>query len=123
MYRLHKWLGLTAFVVSVTHWLWAQGPKWAVGWGPSERYGLNRKTIADWRKRSFLYDAPLGSKAPRWTALTLPKGCGNTASSRLGRYAEKLEHRRSVSSQEVGRHRSRPIRLSVSPSSPARILR
>ena len=32
-YRLHKWLGITGLVVSVIHWLWAQGTKWAVGWG------------------------------------------------------------------------------------------
>lgn len=31
MYRLHKWLGITALVVAVVHWLWSQGPKWAVG--------------------------------------------------------------------------------------------
>lgn len=37
MYRLHKWLGITALTVSVIHWLWAQGPKWAVGWGLLER--------------------------------------------------------------------------------------
>ena len=37
MYRLHKWLGVTALVVAVAHWLWAQGPKWAVGWGLLER--------------------------------------------------------------------------------------
>lgn len=33
MYRLHKWLGISALVVSVLHWLWVQAPKWAVGWG------------------------------------------------------------------------------------------
>lgn len=33
MYRLHKWLGITALVVSIVHWLWGQAPKWAVGWG------------------------------------------------------------------------------------------
>ncbi|MDO9315729.1 MAG: ferric reductase-like transmembrane domain-containing protein [Burkholderiaceae bacterium] len=33
MYRLHKWLGITALVVSVLHWWWAQGTKWMVGWG------------------------------------------------------------------------------------------
>lgn len=33
MYRLHKWLGITALVVSIVHWLWSQGPKWAVGFG------------------------------------------------------------------------------------------
>lgn len=33
MYRLHKWLGISALVLSVTHWLIAKGPKWMVGWG------------------------------------------------------------------------------------------
>lgn len=33
MYRLHKWLGIGALAVSVVHWLWAQGAKWAVGYG------------------------------------------------------------------------------------------
>ncbi|MFD2029283.1 ferric reductase-like transmembrane domain-containing protein [Ancylobacter dichloromethanicus] len=37
MYRLHKWLGITALVGAIVHWLWAQGPKWAVGWGWLER--------------------------------------------------------------------------------------
>lgn len=32
-YRLHKWLGITGLVFSVIHWLFAQGTKWAVGWG------------------------------------------------------------------------------------------
>ncbi len=32
-YRLHKWLGITGLVIAVIHWLWAQGTKWAVGWG------------------------------------------------------------------------------------------
>ncbi|MGC2854978.1 ferric reductase-like transmembrane domain-containing protein [Novispirillum sp. DQ9] len=36
-YRLHKWLGITGLVVSIVHWLWVQGPKWAVGWGLLER--------------------------------------------------------------------------------------
>lgn len=34
------------------------------------RYGLNRKTVAKWRKRSFLDDAPMGPKAPRSIVLT-----------------------------------------------------
>ncbi|ODU50794.1 MAG: ferric reductase [Thiobacillus sp. SCN 63-374] len=37
MYRLHKWLGIAALAVSVVHWLWGKGPKWAVGWGWLER--------------------------------------------------------------------------------------
>ena len=37
MYRLHKWFGITALVTSVLHFLWAKGPKWALGWGLLER--------------------------------------------------------------------------------------
>jgi len=33
MYRLHKWLGIGALILSVVHWLWSNAPKWAVGWG------------------------------------------------------------------------------------------
>lgn len=36
-YRLHKWLGITALVVSVIHWWMAQGTKWMVGWGWLDR--------------------------------------------------------------------------------------
>jgi predicted ferric reductase len=43
MYRLHKWLGIAALIVAVIHWLWAQGAKWALGWGwltrPQQRSG------------------------------------------------------------------------------------
>jgi predicted ferric reductase len=37
MYRLHKWLGITALVTAVLHWWFAQGTKWMVGWGWLER--------------------------------------------------------------------------------------
>ncbi len=33
MYRLHKWLGIGALVLAAAHWLLANAPKWAVGWG------------------------------------------------------------------------------------------
>jgi predicted ferric reductase len=33
MYRLHKWLGVTALVVAVAHWLFTQSAGWAVGLG------------------------------------------------------------------------------------------
>ncbi|HET8744742.1 MAG TPA: ferric reductase-like transmembrane domain-containing protein [Ramlibacter sp.] len=33
MYRLHKWLGISALVLAVVHWWFAQGTKWMVGWG------------------------------------------------------------------------------------------
>ena len=38
------------------------------------RHGLNRKTVAKWRKRSFLHDAPMGPKAPRSTVLAAEEG-------------------------------------------------
>ena len=37
MYRLHKWLGITALVVAIVHWLWVEGPRWAVQLGLLER--------------------------------------------------------------------------------------
>src|SRR5437764_10486268 len=33
MYRLHKWLGISALVLSVLHWWCAQGTGWMIGWG------------------------------------------------------------------------------------------
>lgn len=33
LYRLHKWLGISALILSLGHWLLAQGPKWLVGLG------------------------------------------------------------------------------------------
>lgn len=37
MYRLHKWLGITALVMAALHWWWAKGTKWMVGWGWLDR--------------------------------------------------------------------------------------
>ena len=34
------------------------------------RYGLNSKTVAKWRRRSFTADAPMGPSDPRSTVLT-----------------------------------------------------
>lgn len=36
-YRLHKWLGIAALLLSVLHWAWVQVPKWMVGWGWLEK--------------------------------------------------------------------------------------
>ena len=51
MYRLHKWLGITALVVSVAHWLLAVAPKWMVGWGWLQRPARG--------PRAVLLDAPV----------------------------------------------------------------
>ncbi|KGF69221.1 ferric reductase [Hoeflea sp. BAL378] len=37
MYRLHKWLGISALILAVAHWLWSEAPKWAIGLGLLER--------------------------------------------------------------------------------------
>ena len=34
------------------------------------RHGLNQKTVAKWRRRTFVHDAPMGPKAPCSTVLT-----------------------------------------------------
>jgi predicted ferric reductase len=47
MYRLHKWLGIGGLVLGVVHWLWAQGPKWAVGYGWLERPSRGPQPVID----------------------------------------------------------------------------
>ena len=37
----------------------------------AERHGLNPKTVAKWKKRTFVHDAPMGPKAPRSTVLSV----------------------------------------------------
>ena len=37
----------------------------------AERHGTNPKTVAKWRKRAFVHDAPMGPKDPRSTVLTV----------------------------------------------------
>ncbi|HPY39336.1 MAG TPA: ferric reductase-like transmembrane domain-containing protein, partial [Thiolinea sp.] len=50
MYRLHKWLGISALVLAVSHWWFATGTKWMVGWGwlarPDRRPGGDRDQAA-----------------------------------------------------------------------------
>jgi len=60
LYRLHKWLGIAALATATVHWLWAQGTKWAVGWGwlvrpprkpraPDDSLGIVESTLRGWR--------------------------------------------------------------------------
>jgi len=58
MYGLHKWLGIGGLVVAIIHWLWAQGPKWAVGLGwlarpergvPPAASSVIEETFRSWR--------------------------------------------------------------------------
>ncbi|WP_236597700.1 ferric reductase-like transmembrane domain-containing protein [Paraburkholderia kirstenboschensis] len=36
-YRLHKWLGVSALVLSTLHWLWVKAPSWLIGLGWMQR--------------------------------------------------------------------------------------
>lgn len=47
MYRLHKWLGIGALAIGVIHYLWAKGPKWAVGFGLLERPQRGPRPVPD----------------------------------------------------------------------------
>ncbi|MDR3088181.1 MAG: ferric reductase-like transmembrane domain-containing protein [Azoarcus sp.] len=55
-YRLHKWLGITALAVGVVHWLWAEGVKWAVGWGWLERPARGPRPHFDNPVQQFFMD-------------------------------------------------------------------
>lgn len=46
-YRLHKWLGITALITAVVHWLAANGPKWMVGLGLMERPSRGKPPAGD----------------------------------------------------------------------------
>ncbi len=37
----------------------------------AERHGINPKTVAKWKERPFVHDAPMGPKAPRSTVLAV----------------------------------------------------
>jgi len=37
IYKLHKYLGITVFVIGILHWWWGKGTKFMVGWGWLEK--------------------------------------------------------------------------------------
>src|SRR6516225_8131258 len=49
----------------------------------ASRYDLNPKTVMKWRKRAFLYDAPMGPKVPRSTVLSAEEEAYAVAARRL----------------------------------------
>jgi predicted ferric reductase len=51
MYRLHKWLGIGGLVFAILHWLWSQGPKWAVGLGSLALSAVRRRPVRVRSKR------------------------------------------------------------------------
>lgn len=56
MYRLHKWLGIAALAAGVLHWLWAQGPRWAVDWRWLQRPARGPRPAPDHPLEAFLGD-------------------------------------------------------------------
>ncbi len=54
IYRLHKWLGIAALVIAIVHWLWSEGPKWAVGWGVLERPARRARPAIENSVEAFL---------------------------------------------------------------------
>lgn len=54
MYRLHKWLGISALVIAVAHWLLSEAPKWAVGLGWLVRPARGPRPVIDDAVQRFL---------------------------------------------------------------------
>lgn len=52
MYRLHKWLGISALVFATSHWWFAKGTKWMVGWGwlvkPERKPRMEQADLGFW---------------------------------------------------------------------------
>lgn len=46
-YRLHKWLGITALVATLTHFWFTHGTKWMVSWGWLERPNRQRRPMQE----------------------------------------------------------------------------
>ena len=69
MYRLHKWLGIGALAIGVIHYLWAKGPKWAVGFGLLERPQRGPRSIPDTAIEQTLSSMrPLAETIGEWAA-------------------------------------------------------
>ena len=68
MYRLHKWLGISGLVLSLSHWLMAQVPKWLVGWGLLERPARPPQPAlpADSIQQFFANQRPLAESIGEW---------------------------------------------------------
>lgn len=54
MYRLHKWAGIGALVLSIVHWIWTQLPKWAMGLGLLAQRTRGERPVIDDPVQSFL---------------------------------------------------------------------
>ncbi|TCZ52275.1 ferric reductase [Roseicella aquatilis] len=67
MYRLHKWLGIGGLVLGIVHWLWAKGPKWAVGLGWLERPQRGpRPAVEGWAEPFLLSQRGTAESLGEW---------------------------------------------------------
>lgn len=69
MYRFHKWLGISALVFSVSHWWFAKGTKWMVGWGWLEKpaRGPRSEEILGFWEGLFRSQRELAETIGEWT--------------------------------------------------------
>ncbi|WP_237182861.1 ferredoxin reductase family protein [Roseomonas marmotae] len=68
MYRLHKWLGIGGLALAVTHWLWAQGPRWAVSLGWVARPQRSPRVPAEgWVEPFLLSQRHTAESLGEWT--------------------------------------------------------
>ncbi len=75
-YRLHKWLGITALVAAISHWIATSGPKWLAGLGllnPPARGARPAETAMSTIESllSGLHDAAEGIAEPGFYALVV----------------------------------------------------
>ncbi|OQW89032.1 MAG: ferric reductase [Rhodoferax ferrireducens] len=68
MYRLHKWLGIAALVLAVSHWLIANGPKWLSGLGLMERgaHGPRGGVSGDAVRQFFMGQKGIAESLGEW---------------------------------------------------------
>jgi hypothetical protein len=64
------------------------------------RYGLNHKTVAKWRKRAFVNDAPMGPKTPHSTVLSFKEKAIIVAFLNAYNFAKRLKTLRGLTPYE-----------------------
>lgn len=68
-YRLHKWLGIGALIITLLHWWWAKGTKWMVGWGWLERPERKPRELEEslpWLQQWFQDQRGLAESVGEW---------------------------------------------------------
>lgn len=69
MYRLHKWLGIGALIISIAHWLLAKAPKWLVGMGLLQRPQRGPRApipAEEWLRQFFMDQRHFAEEIGEW---------------------------------------------------------